>query len=193
MPVRSSHLLAAFGLLFAGTVVTLAWPTGASGEEACKAPEIRVYKREGSLELLCEGKLRRTMAATFGGDPVGPKEREGDQRTPEGSYRIASRVKSERFHRFLGVSYPNEEDRRRAAEKGITKLGGGIGIHGTSTRLAGVARAWTRLASAVGLAGVWGPTDGCIGVANEDAELLFAAAPIGTKVVIAPARPAPRP
>jgi hypothetical protein len=57
---------------------------------------------------------------------------------------------------------------------------------------AGVARVWTRLASAAGLAGVWGPTDGCIGVANEDAELLFAAAPIGTKVVIFSTRPAPR-
>jgi murein L,D-transpeptidase YafK len=192
MPVRPRHLIAASGLLIAGTLVTLALPTRASGDVACRAPEVRVYKREGSVELLCEGAVRRTMAATFGGDPVGPKEREGDERTPEGTYRIASKVKSDRFHRFLGISYPNEEDRRRAAEKGIIKLGGGIGIHGTTTKLAGVARIWTRVARAAGLAGVWGPTDGCIGVANEDAELLFEAVPIGTKVVIAPERPAPR-
>src|SRR5262249_27427458 len=155
--------------------------------------EIRVFKREGTVELLCEGAVRRTMAATFGKNPVGPKEREGDERTPEGTYRISSRVVDERFHRFLGVSYPNEEDRRRAAEKGVTKLGGGIGIHGANAKLAGLARAWTRFASATGLAGVWGPTDGCIGVVNEDAEALYKLVPIGTKVVISAARPARQP
>jgi murein L,D-transpeptidase YafK len=195
MRPRPRHLLAGLGLglTLVGALGALAWPAGAAGDEACRAPEIRVYKREGVLELVCEGAVRRTMAATFGGNPVGPKQEEGDQRTPEGTYRIASRVKSERFHRFLGVSYPNDDDRRRAAEKGITKLGGGIGIHGTRERLAGVARLWTRLASAAGIAGKWGPTDGCIGVANEDVEVLFKAVAVGTRVTIAPARPAAAP
>jgi murein L,D-transpeptidase YafK len=170
----------------------LAIPSGASGTEPCKAPEIRVYKREGTVELLCEGAVRRTMPATFGGDPLGPKTREGDQRTPEGTYKVSSRVKSERFHRFLGVSYPNEEDRRRGTALGVTKLGSGIGIHGTRAKLAGLARAWTRFASAAGMAGVWGPTDGCIGVANEDVEALFDAAPVGTPILILAARPAAR-
>jgi murein L,D-transpeptidase YafK len=190
--MRPRHLLAALGLSLTGVLVALAWPAGADGGEPCRTPEIRVYKREGAVELLCDGAVRRTMAATFGGNPVGPKEQEGDERTPEGTYRIASKVRSERFHRFLGVSYPNEDDRRRAAGKGITKLGFGIGIHGTRAKLAGAARLWTRIATAAGVAGVWGPTDGCIGVTNEDAEVLFDAAPIGTRVIIAPARPSPR-
>jgi murein L,D-transpeptidase YafK len=192
MKPRSRYLLAAFGAPVAVALVALAWPAGARGEEPCRAPEIHIYKREGALELICDGAVRRTMAATFGANPVGPKEREGDERTPEGTYRVASKVKDERFHRFLGVSYPNEEDRRRAAEEGITKLGGGIGIHGTRAKLSVLSRMWTRLASATGLAGVWGPTDGCIGVTNEDVEELFKAVPVGTKIVIAPARPAPR-
>jgi murein L,D-transpeptidase YafK len=192
MGPRPRYLLAALGVSLTGALVALAWPVGADGEDPCRVPEIRVYKQEGAVELLCDGTVRRTMAATFGGNPVGAKEQEGDQRTPEGTYRIASKVKNERFHRFLGVSYPNEDDRRRAAKKGITNLGGGIGIHGTSPKLAGVARLWTRLASATGVASVWGPTDGCIGMANEDVEVLFKAAPIGTKVVIDPARPGSR-
>ena len=173
-------------------LAALAWPGGASGDEPCKAPEIRIYKREGALDLVCGGAVRRTMPATFGGDPVGPKEREGDQKTPEGAYRISSKVKSDRFHRFLGVSYPNDEDRKRGARKGIKKLGGGIGIHGTSKRLSGVARIWTRLARATGLSGVWGPTDGCIGVVHEDVEALFKVVPVGAKVVISAGRPAPK-
>jgi L,D-peptidoglycan transpeptidase YkuD (ErfK/YbiS/YcfS/YnhG family) len=50
---------------------------------------------------------------------------------------------------------------------------------------------WTRLASATGVASRWGPTDGCIGIPNEDVEALFDAVPVGTKIVIAAARPSP--
>lgn len=37
-----------------------------------------------------------------------------------------------------------------------------------------------------GLGQVWGPTDGCIGLANEDVTLLYALVPVGTKVTIKP-------
>jgi lipoprotein-anchoring transpeptidase ErfK/SrfK len=33
---------------------------------------------------------------------------------------------------------------------------------------------------------VWGPTDGCIGMVNEDVELVYDAVPVGTSVVIEP-------
>lgn len=187
-----TRVAAAAAVLLGGLAAALGWPGSASGEPKCGAAEIRIYKKEGALELWCDGALRRSVPATFGGDPVGPKEREGDQKTPEGSYRISSKVKSDRFHRFLAVSYPNAEDRRRAAERGITKLGFGIGIHGAKKSLAGVARLWTRLAHATGMAGVWGPTDGCIGVTNEDAEMLFETVSVGAKVQIFPVRPPPK-
>jgi murein L,D-transpeptidase YafK len=188
MSLGPRHALLAFLSVLGAGVVLLLIPPPARGTEPCRAPEIRVYKREGAVELRCEGQVRRTMPATFGGNPNGPKEREGDQRTPEGTYRVSARVKNDRFHRFLGISYPNDEDRRRAALR-VTKLGGGIGIHGTTARLAGLARAWTRFASAAGVSALWGPTDGCIGVSNEDVEVLFDAAPVGTKVTILTARP----
>ena len=190
MRARSRFLVALGLVTVAGSLVALGWPSAASGEDACPSAEIRIWKREGTLELYCGGELRRSTAATFGANPVGPKEREGDERTPEGTYRITSRVKSDRFHRFLGVSYPNEDDRKRAHANGITRLGFGIGIHSAKKDLAVAARIWTRFASATGLGRVWGPTDGCIGVPNEDAELLFNVVPIGAKVVIAPSRPA---
>jgi murein L,D-transpeptidase YafK len=167
----------------------LCWPSPKETTPACKSPSIHVFKREGVLELKCEGKVARQMSATFGANPRGPKEQEGDERTPEGAYRIASKVKSDRFHRFLAVSYPNEADLRRAKEKGIEKPGSGIGIHGTTRRLAPLARAWLRIASATGLASMIGPTDGCIGVSNEDVEALYDVIPAGTPVFIAPERP----
>jgi murein L,D-transpeptidase YafK len=164
------------------------WPSASAGPKACSAPEIRVFKKEGELELWCGGAREGTMPATFGAHPNGPKEREGDERTPEGRYSVSSKIKSERFHRFLAISYPTDDERRRAKERGIARPGGGIGIHGVRADLAGPARAWTRFARTSGLAGVWGPTDGCIGVTNEDAETLYDLVPVGTRVTIAASR-----
>jgi murein L,D-transpeptidase YafK len=155
---------------------------GAAGR--CLEPGIVIHKGEGVVELYCHGAPTRRFAATFGAHPTGAKERRGDERTPEGRYRVKSRVVSERFHRFLGISYPNEEDRRRARALGVADPGGGIGIHGS--RHPQLARLFTQVAHATGLHRVWGPTDGCIGLTNEDVEVLFEAVPVGTPVVITP-------
>ena len=180
---------ASFGLvLVVAAFAALAWPRAAESAAPCASPELRVFKREGELELVCAGKVTRTMPATFGASPIGPKEREGDERTPEGTYTITGKTKSDRFHRFLAVSYPNDDDRRRAKENGIAKLGGGIGIHGVRKDLASPARAWTRFARATGMAGVWGPTDGCVGLVNEDVEVLYDVVPAGARVTISPSR-----
>lgn len=189
MGARRRWMIASGIALLGAGLLLLAWPGSADSAEACDSPEIAVYKKEGLLELYCNAKLRRSMAATFGANPVGPKEKEGDEKTPEGNYTISSKVMSDRFYRFLGVSYPNAEDKKRGREKGIQKLGGGIGIHGTTKKLAAAARIWTRFASATGLSSVWGPTDGCIGLTNEDVDFLYQVVPVGTKVLIWPARP----
>lgn len=152
----------------------------------CEKAEIVVRKKDAALDLYCAGKKSQTFAATFGANPVGQKEREGDERTPEGVYRITSKVESERFHRFFGISYPNAEDLARTNKLGIRNPGGGIGIHGTKPKLAALSRAWIRLSSATGLGQVWGPTDGCIGVSNEDVVTLYSVVPVGAKVTIVP-------
>jgi len=176
-------LLAAVGLTAAGIALAMPRPTPAP---SCPSPEILIKKKQASLELICGGVLTRSFPATFGARPSGPKEREGDERTPEGQYTITARLVTPKFHRFLGISYPNDQDLARAASLGITRPGRGIGIHGVNVGRAGLARVWTRVAAATGLARVWGPTDGCIGLTNEDVQVVFDAAPVGTKVVITP-------
>ena len=49
-----------------------------------------------------------------------------------------------------------------------------------------MARVWLRAGHTLGLTRLWGPTDGCIGVSNEDIETLYDAVRIGTPVVINP-------
>jgi murein L,D-transpeptidase YafK len=157
---------------------------GSNAAPICAKAEIRIFKDEGTLELVCAGTVSRSYPVTFGGSPMGPKEREGDQKTPEGTYRVSSKLKDERFHRFLGVSYPNVEDMKHAKANGISNPGGGIGIHGTRERQAALARAWIRFAHATGAVSTWGPTDGCIAMTNEDVEALFDAVPVGTRITI---------
>lgn len=149
----------------------------------CSSPSISIVKHLAQLTLHCE-EGDRLYPVTFGASPVGHKQKRGDERTPEGDYHIAAKVKSERFHRFLKVSYPNEGDRRRAAQAGVDP-GGGIGIHGVRAQLAGLARLFIRGGRALS-SSAWGPTDGCIGMTNEDVEDVFAAVPAGTAVHIAP-------
>ncbi len=42
----------------------------------------------------------------LGRNPIGPKLREGDARTPEGHYVIDGRLPESGFHRALHISYP---------------------------------------------------------------------------------------
>ncbi|BCH03323.1 hypothetical protein MesoLj131b_53220 [Mesorhizobium sp. 131-2-5] len=46
---------------------------------------VRVHKAERLLELIGDGKVVRRYGIALGGDPVGHKHQEGDQRTPEGA------------------------------------------------------------------------------------------------------------
>jgi murein L,D-transpeptidase YafK len=43
------------------------------------------------LTLLSKGEAIKTYKIALGGDPVGPKVRQGDNKTPEGVYTIDSR------------------------------------------------------------------------------------------------------
>lgn len=191
-PPRRTRPLNKFVFIAIATFVALGGallilpPLSEAKIRSCENAEIVIRKKDNALDLVCGGKKAQTFAATFGANPVGQKEREGDERTPEGVYRITSKVESERFHRFLGVSYPNAEDLARTRKLGIDKPGGGIGIHGVKPKLAALSRAWIRLSSATGLGQLWGPTDGCIGISNEDVVTLYSLVPVGTKVTITP-------
>jgi hypothetical protein len=171
---------ALIGLALMGARPARSSPAGA---RPCTHPRIQVVKHLAQLSLICDERTT-TYPVTFGASPVGNKQRRGDERTPEGSYHITAKSTVPRFHRFLRLSYPSETDRRRAAAAGVDP-GGGIGIHGVKAGLAGVARLFIRSAGALGFR-AWGPTDGCIGMINEDVEVVFDAVRVGTEVQVDP-------
>jgi murein L,D-transpeptidase YafK len=120
-------------------------------------------------------KVLKTYRVALGGNPVGPKTRQGDHRTPEGTYRIDSKNSKSQFHLSLHVSYPSEQDRSDAKKLGAAP-GGDIMIHGLADRFAYLGFAQSRYD--------W--TDGCIAVSNAEIEEIWKLVSVGTAVEIKP-------
>ena len=79
------------------------------------ADRVVVLKKERTLQLFSQGRVIKTYKVALGGDPVGPKARQGDHKTPEGIYVLDSRNSHSQFHRSIHISYPNT--RERAAQE----------------------------------------------------------------------------
>ncbi|MGE5284315.1 MAG: L,D-transpeptidase family protein [Actinomycetota bacterium] len=136
---------------------------------------ILIEKNARRLMLISRGEVLKTYKIALGGNPTGRKERQGDNKTPEGTYVIDARNRDSRFHLSLHLSYPNEKDKSRAKALGVSP-GGDIMIHG-------IKNGFSRVSNAP--AGVdW--TKGCIAVTNEEIEEIAKLAPNGTIVEIRP-------
>jgi murein L,D-transpeptidase YafK len=132
-------------------------------------------KKDHLLELMSGGKAVRTYKVALGRGGLAPKEREGDGRTPEGRYIIDSRNANSAYHRALHVSYPNADDRKRAAQLGVSP-GGAIMIHGIKNGLGWIGAAHR----------LYDWTLGCIAVTDSEIEEIWNLVPVGTPVEIRP-------
>lgn len=121
------------------------------------ADKILIEKAARKLYLLRNGKAFRTFKIALGIRPVGDKKKEGDFKTPEGSYLLDARNQNSDFFLSIRVSYPNESDRREAEALGIDP-GGAIMIHGQPNE---PTRSETYYRTQD-----W--TNGCIAVSNSD-------------------------
>jgi L,D-peptidoglycan transpeptidase YkuD (ErfK/YbiS/YcfS/YnhG family) len=139
------------------------------------ADKVLIEKKERRLTLLSKGEVIKTYKIALGGNPVGPKERQGDNKTPEGIYLIDSRNNNSEYHLSLHISYPNEKDKIRAKELGVSP-GGNIMIHGIKNGLEWVGASHAEVD--------W--TNGCIAVSDEEMEEIYRLVPTGTIVEIRP-------
>lgn len=135
---------------------------------------IVVFKAQRRLELRCGEKLVGRYNVGLGFEPTGHKQREGDGRTPEGTYGIAFKHYGQ-FHRALRISYPNRAD----AEAGLAD--GRINRHEYAAIRAAHQRCvqppqTTELGSLLevhggGSAGDW--TLGCVALSNPAIEKVY--------------------
>jgi murein L,D-transpeptidase YafK len=140
-----------------------------------QADLITVDKSDRVLTLWEDSKeLKSYKILAFGANPIGHKQYEGDERTPEGDYFISRKNPSKKFHKFLNISYPNEDDKKRARAMGKSP-GGFVGIHGDKGGLEGFFDRFDKN---------W--TDGCITVRNHEIDEIYQLVPVGARIIITP-------
>jgi murein L,D-transpeptidase YafK len=157
--------------IFLGVFVSLA---GAS-RDAEQADHILIVKSTRTMTLTRGNKVLKTYKVALGTVPVGPKQKQGDHKTPEGNYVINAKNSHSQFHLALHISYPKAEDRERAQKMGVSP-GGDIMIHGLAPQFA--------FLGALHRQTDW--TDGCVAVTNPEIEEIWKLVPVGTTVEIRP-------
>lgn len=146
----------------------------AGGAQAL-ADRVVVRKSERKLYLLKDDEVLRVHDIRLGKQPLGHKVEEGDLRTPEGAYRLGRRNPRSSFFLSIQVSYPNDNDRAAARDRGVAP-GGAIMIHGQPnsplySRAYYASRDWT---------------DGCIAVSDAAMIDIWMLTRAGTPVEILP-------
>ena len=149
---------------------------------------IVVFKGQRRLELQTDSNVTKTYRIGLGFEPTGPKTKQGDGRTPEGTYYVCVKNAHSQYYLSLGLSYPGPTDaapalaagtitkaqhaailaahKKRATPPWNTALGGEVFIHGK-----GSGSDWTL---------------GCIALDDADMKELFATVANGTAVEIRP-------
>lgn len=147
----------------------------ASAEDFPLADKVLVEKGKRQLHLLKNGVAFRTFAIALGQEPVGDKEFEGDQRTPEGYYMLDAKNPDSDFFLSIHISYPSPSDRIKARRKGLDP-GGQIMIHGQPNAPTYSAAFYARED--------W--TNGCIAVSNSDMIDIWLMTPNNVPIEIKP-------
>ncbi|WP_127716109.1 murein L,D-transpeptidase family protein [Halobacteriovorax sp. HLS] len=126
------------------------------------------------------------------------KEREGDNQTPVGFYKISKKRQNTRFPKSLLISYPNWKDKHNARVRGIPldQIGGMILIHGNPYR---PTQAVINFAAKLGIekdtVDRWARdyfypffdwTNGCVAVSDEEMNEIFSLVKKNTPINIYP-------
>jgi|GEM_PF-329280 len=158
-----------------GSGPVLPGAVGAGSSSYQMAERIVVEKAQRRLLLMNGGEVIASYPVKLGLNPYGHKQREGDFRTPEGTYYLSRRNPNSDYFLSVEVSYPNSEDRERARRAGV-RPGGLIMIHGQPN----VPRKSREYYANYD----W--TDGCIAVSNADMAEIWRRTRLGVPIEIRP-------
>jgi murein L,D-transpeptidase YafK len=134
--------------------------------------ELKVYDDEGWYA---------TYPIVFGSKDLGDKMREGDKKTPNGTFKIILKKIHPKWGPEMLLDYPNPESIQKFNQRkasGIlpkaARIGNGIAIHATRPQ-----EEWT-------VDNFYNWTDGCVSVKYTEMKDLFSYIPVGTSVTIQP-------
>ena len=140
-----------------------------------------VEKSNYRLTVFYDRQPVKSYSVVFGSSPTGDKLAEGDQKTPEGIYRIRDRYPHSAWSKFIWLDYPTPQDWREHFQAKLQReislfatIGSEIGIHGVPSGADGLIAQrdnWT-----------WG----CVSLQNEAVDELYQVVQQGTVVEIVP-------
>ncbi|MFS1860082.1 L,D-transpeptidase family protein [Vibrio lentus] len=134
---------------------------------------VKVDKSKRRMYLFKDDEVVQEFRIALGKQPKGHKRFEGDNRTPEGQYKLDYIMEESDFYRSVHINYPQSAD-KEWAEKHDLSPGGNIKIHGIKN---GERRSPTFIQS-------FDWTDGCIALTNQDMDAFIELVKMGTPIHI---------
>ena len=171
-------LLAALVTVFAGLLaVSLVFYVApvAVPSQVPSVDFILVEKHAHQMQMYSQGVFVRSYDIALGRGGSGAKAKSGDNKVPEGLYRIIGRNPLSAFHLSLRIGYPTAQQQKDAERAGVDP-GGDVMIHGLRNGL-GWLGSWHRMLD-------W--TRGCIAVTDDEIEQIWKTVPNGTLIEIRP-------
>ncbi|MDB5201989.1 MAG: L,D-transpeptidase [Ferruginibacter sp.] len=142
---------------------------------------IIIDKSDYELKVFDDEGWYATYPIVFGSKDLSDKMREGDRRTPTGTFKIVLKKIHNKWGPELLLDYPTAESFRRFNERKAkgqlpanAKIGDGIAIHATRPE-----EEWT-------VDNFYNWTDGCVSVKYSEMKDLFSYIQVGTRVTIQP-------
>ena len=173
MKLRILIAVAIVGTLVIGVALPILEEPSVSLPDNVQVDSIVVEKSKHSISLLKSGEVLRTYRVALGRGGPEPKSRDGDARTPQGTYQIDSHNPRSSFYRALHISYPDATDVAAARARGVS-AGGDVEIHGIRNGLG-----WL---GSLHRAVDW--TAGCIALTDREMDEVWRVVPDGTPIVI---------
>lgn len=156
---------------------------------------VLVEKSLNKMTVFYQGKPLKSFLCVSGVNTQGDKQRQGDNRTPEGQFFITDKERLDNDpylgRKWMGISYPDAVHAQQALESQLisfnqyqeiiaankekvqppqnTPLGGWIGIHGGREDLTKQSINWT---------------EGCLAMQDKDLEELYGLVQYGTPIII---------
>lgn len=141
--------------------------------------EVKVYKSLHRMDILSAGKIIKSYKVMLGRGGKAPKQKANDNLVPEGQYEFDYKNINSKFHKSIHVSYPNDEDTRRAEDAGQNP-GGDIMIHGLPNQPSPLLKFLKRL----GLIKHIDWTAGCVALDDEEVDEIFDSIELHTPITI---------
>ncbi len=140
------------------------------------ATKIVVVKSNRALVLFDKDKnILSRHRISLGKNSIGTKLKQGDYKTPEGTYQIIDKRPDKVYYRELLLDYPHQEDIKRSKKLGFS-AGGGITIHSQPKWN------WDGHGDDYTLSHDW--TEGCIAVTKKGMDTIWSMVGLGTEIEI---------